>query len=652
MISEHASPLAALGGVDSGGQNVYVAQIAKNLARLGYLVDVFTRRDQTGLPEIIQWEKRVRVIHVTAGPAKFIPKEKLLPYMEQFTAFMQDFIHRQKRPYDLVHANFWMSAMVAANLKERMGLPFVVTFHALGRVRRLHQGSDDGFPDERFQIEEQVMAEADRIIAECPQDELDMRYLYQADPAKIVVVPCGFDPTEFWPLDKTLARRALGIPEDEKVILQLGRMVPRKGVDTVIRGFARLEKDYGIRGRLLIVGGDSDDPDPKKTPEIGRLQKIAKAEGVADRVTFFGQRKRETLKHYYSAADAFVSLPWYEPFGITPLEAMACGTPVIGAKVGGIKYTVCDGETGYLIPPDDPEAMSERLAHLCQNQGELKAFGQNAVRRVNDLFTWRKVTETMSRVYEEIITGNSNNGNHRLKSGARTDPEHEEAFSLNIQRGFEEAIKTLQLSQEILAAPVVEAANAIAACFARGNKVMVCGNGGSAADSQHFSGELLGRFVFPGRRSLPVMALTADTAFITAWSNDVGYEDIFARQVQAFGQPGDLLVGISTTGRSTNLIHAFNAARALDIDCVALLGGDGGDLLALANIGIVVPSSNSQRIQEVHTLILHLVCELVESRFIPEPLLSDKSLVKPVLSGSKNGWVKQTAIPIQMNPSK
>jgi D-inositol-3-phosphate glycosyltransferase len=148
------------------------------------------------------------------------------------------------------------------------------------------------------------------------------------------------------------------------------------------------------------------------------------------------------------------------------------------------------------------------------------------------------------------------------------------------------------------------------------------------------------------------MALTADTAFITGWSNDMGYEDIFARQVQAFGQPGDLLVGISTSGRSPNLIHAFKTARALDIDCVALLGGDGGDLLALADIGIVVPSSNSQRIQEVHTLILHLVCELVESRFIPEPLLTDQSLAKPVLSGSKNGWVEQTAIPVQMNPTK
>jgi D-inositol-3-phosphate glycosyltransferase len=148
------------------------------------------------------------------------------------------------------------------------------------------------------------------------------------------------------------------LPPDERVILQLGRIVPRKGVDTAVRGFARLVKHHGVAARLLIVGGESDEPDPAATPEIGRLEAIARAEGVGDRVTFVGRRGREALKYYYSAADVFVTVPWYEPFGITPLEAMACGTPVVGSNVGGIKYTARDGETGYLVPPDDPDKLA------------------------------------------------------------------------------------------------------------------------------------------------------------------------------------------------------------------------------------------------------------------------------------------------------
>lgn len=646
MISEHASPLAALGSVDSGGQNVYVAYLARNLAKLGYKVDIFTRRDNKQLPEIYLWEKGVRVIHTPAGPARRVPKEKLLPYMKSFTRYMLDYIRRQKQPYDLIHAHFWMSGLAAGKLKKALGIPFVITFHALGRVRRLHQGESDGFPDERFEIEDQIIAEADSIIAECPQDELDLLNLYNADPAKVAVIPCGFDPAELWPMDKILSRRVLGIPESERVVLQLGRMVPRKGIDNVVRGFAKMVKEYGLPGRLLIVGGESEDPNPKKTPEIGRLQTIAEKEGVADKVTFTGQRGRAALKHYFSAADVFVSTPWYEPFGITPVEAMACGTPVIGANVGGIKYTVCDGETGYLVPPKDPDALAERLAHFYQNQGERKLFGQNSVKRANDLFTWQKVTDSIAELYVDIVEVSQGNG--KVKAKAKTNGE---VGSFNtrylevIKRGFESAQSTLKLSEQTLASPCVQAANDLAKCIARGNKVMVCGNGGSAADAQHFAAELVGRFIYPDRQGMPVMALNADQAFLTAWANDVDYNQVFARQVQTFGQPGDLLIGISTSGRSKNLFQAFEAARELDIGCIALLGGDGGELLSLAHTAMVVPSSNTQRIQEVHLLLLHLLCEMVEERFVPEALLSNKPLVSIPTKG-KNGWSMQSNLPI------
>jgi glycosyltransferase involved in cell wall biosynthesis len=367
----------------------------------GHAVDVFTRRDAASLPPVVEWMPGVRVVHVDAGPPAEVAKEELLPFMGSFTDAMRRWCWRER--YDLVHANFWMSALVAAELKRRGGPPFVVTFHALGRVRRLHQGADDRFPDERLAIEDRVVAEADRLIAECPQDEEDLISLYDADPARISIVPCGFDPTEFRPLSKPLSRAALGLPPDERVLLQLGRMVPRKGVDAVIRALARLRDRHGVVARLLIVGGATDDPDPVRTPEIGRLARIAAQEGVGELVTFVGRRDRGRLRYYYSAADVFVTTPWYEPFGITPLESMACGTPVVGANVGGIKFTVRDGETGYLVPPRDPDAVAERLAHLYRHPKLLAVFGRQSIARVNALFTWGSVADAVADVYDDVL---------------------------------------------------------------------------------------------------------------------------------------------------------------------------------------------------------------------------------------------------------
>jgi D-inositol-3-phosphate glycosyltransferase len=402
LISEHASPLALIGSTDSGGQNVYVAQLARQLARLGYLVDVFTRRDAPGQEQVVEWQPNVRVIHVPAGPAHFIPKEAMLPHMEQFGRFMIRFARRQKIPYDLVHANFFMSGMVAQAIKRTLGIPFVITFHALGRVRRLSQKQADGFPDVRFAIEEKLMQDAERIVAECPQDQVDMENLYGARTDRIDVVPCGFDPDEFWPVTLD-ARQQLGFGQDEFIILQLGRIVPRKGVDNVIRATAILRQQYGLTVRLLVVGGNGEEPDPVATPELGRLMALARELGVEQCVTFTGQRQRAQLRYYYSAANVFVTTPWYEPFGITPLEAMACGTPVVGTAVGGIKTTVVDGETGCLVPPNDPEALAERLSWLHRHPHLAQRMGWAGMRRAYQHFTWRNVAAHIAEVYEKAI---------------------------------------------------------------------------------------------------------------------------------------------------------------------------------------------------------------------------------------------------------
>lgn len=416
LISEHASPLALIGGVDSGGQNVYVAHLAKQLAFLGYHVDIFTRRDAADQEIVVDWLPNVRVVNVPAGPAEFIPKELMLPHMEDFSRFMIRFARREKIHYDIVHANFFMSGIVAQRFKQATGTPFVMTFHALGRVRRLSQGQADGFPDVRFSIEESLMQDADRIIAECEQDRADMELLYAADHERIDVVPCGFDSEEFWPV--TNARDYLGLPSDEFVVLQLGRMVPRKGIDNVIEAIAALQERHGVRARLLIVGGNTTKPDPDATPEFGRLMNLAYALDVGDRVQFMGQRPRSELRYYYSACNAFVTTPWYEPFGITPVEAMACGTPVIGSAVGGIKTTVLDGHTGYLVPPKDPEALAERLAWLYHHPQIAQRLGWAGMHRAYRQFTWRKVAAQVAQVYAHVYDNDAYDNEAALDSRA------------------------------------------------------------------------------------------------------------------------------------------------------------------------------------------------------------------------------------------
>ncbi|MBO9683843.1 MAG: glycosyltransferase [Flavisolibacter sp.] len=404
FISEHASPLAVLGGVDAGGQNVYVAELAKYLSKMDYDVDVFTRWEDANTTQVVNWLRNVRVIQIKAGLIKYLPKEELLQYMPEFRRNTMKFMEREDIVYDLVHANFFMSALVAMELKEIMDIPYVVTYHALGKVRRIHQKEADKFPIERLEIEEETALRADKILAECSQDKEDLCTLYHVPEAKLAIVPCGFCPSEFYPINQSYARNYLGLDPDERIILQLGRMVPRKGVDTVIQALSRL-KTSNQKIRLLIVGGESDIPDAKLCPEIGRLRKIAGELGVASFVTFTGRRNRNVLKYYFSAADIFVTTPWYEPFGITPLESMACGTPVIGSNVGGIKYSVKNGETGYLVPPKDPEALAAKLDYLLCHKMLLKKMQVNCLRRVHKLFTWKTIADSVVKVYEEVLKG-------------------------------------------------------------------------------------------------------------------------------------------------------------------------------------------------------------------------------------------------------
>lgn len=407
LISEHASPLALAGGVDSGGQNVYVAHVAQALARRGHQVAVLTRRDRAEQAAMQPMGPGVQVFHLDAGPPRFLPKETLLPWMPAFERQALDLL-RSLAPCDVVHANFFMSGLVGLHLQRRLDLPLVVTFHALGAVRRLHQAADDGFPLERLAIERRVAHAADCVIAECPQDRQDLLQHYEVPARRITEVPCGVDLNEFRPGDMRAARAQLGLAEQDFVVLQLGRMVPRKGIDNVIHALARMPAGAAQRrARLLVVGGESDTPDEQLTPEIGRLRRLAAQLGVEDRVEFVGRRSRAQLARYYQAADVFVSTPWYEPFGITPLESMACATPVIGSAVGGIQHTVVDGVTGYLVPPKTPAILAEHLSWLRAHPQQACAMGRAGLARVRRMFTWDQVAGRLETVYRRAITDRS-----------------------------------------------------------------------------------------------------------------------------------------------------------------------------------------------------------------------------------------------------
>jgi histidinol-phosphate phosphatase family protein len=405
LVSGHASPLA---GPD-GGQHGEVARLARHLARRGHAVEVLTRRYSAALPCVAEWPDGVRVVHLPAGPPQPRRPEDLLPLMEEFTAHA---VHRARRAgYDLVHAHFFTSALVATELKRLLGIPFVVSFHELGRVRRLH-GADD-FPDRRLTIEARAVAEADRILAACPQDKADLLAHYQAPPGRVRTIPCGFDANEFAPMDRGQARAALGLDPDERLVLRPGRLAPHEGAEDAVRALARLRDEHGLEARLLVVGGEARDPDPGRTPEIARLRDVAASEGVADRVTFVGRRDRHELRAWYAAADVVVHAPWFEPSGRTVIEAMACGVPVVGSDVGGIKMAVRDGVTGLLAPPKDPAAVAACLARLFRDPDLCTRMGRRAARRARARFTWRRVGAAVERLYAEVLG---------LKTGRKPPP--------------------------------------------------------------------------------------------------------------------------------------------------------------------------------------------------------------------------------------
>ena len=402
FFSEHASPVALLGSEDAGGQNVYVDEVSRNLARLGHRVDVFTRRDSAAAPQVVDWAPGVRVVNLTAGPAEFLLKDKLWPLMPEFRDAFLRFMLRDGCRYDLAHGNFWMSGWVAADLRRRLGLPAVQIFHAMGMTKRRHQGAADTSPDGRIEVEKGVIQGVDKLIAQCPTEASELIDDYGAEREKVVVIPSAVNIERYRPLPRDEARRRIGLDTDDPVVVYVGRMLPRKDVRNLVQAVGLLAQQTDLPITLLLVGGETVEPDPVTTPEIGVLQSMAAELGILDRVVFTGKRQPDDLRLYYSAGDVAVTTPWYEPFGLTPLEAMACGRPVIGSAVGGITFTIQDGVTGYLVPPQNPRALAERLHQVLTQPEQREAMGRAARSRVEREFTWATVAERTAALYQSL----------------------------------------------------------------------------------------------------------------------------------------------------------------------------------------------------------------------------------------------------------
>jgi glycosyltransferase involved in cell wall biosynthesis/phosphoheptose isomerase len=584
MVSEHASPLATLGGVDAGGQNVFVEALSRELARRGCEVVVYTRRDAATLPRRVTLCPGVEVEHVAAGPAVELPKDDLFPHMPQFAAGLAR-AWRRERP-DIVHAHFWMSGHASLLAAESLQLPVVQTFHALGTVKRRYQGGMDTSPPQRIQIERHIAAAADRVIATCSDEVFELMRM-GADNDRIGIVPCGVDLGFFDPHGPAERRAA-----DRDRLLYVGRLVRRKGVGNVIEALPHMP------GVELVVAGGPPRAELDRDPEARRLAELARRHGVAERVDLRGRVPRESLPQLIRSADAIVSVPWYEPFGIVPLEAMACGVPVIASAVGGMIDSVVDGETGIHVPPRDPERLAEATIELLADPERRRAYGLAGAKRARRLYDWRRIGGQMLEAYDEAIAG------RHPRRGARVGRSHGSQAHL---MALSDGIASLEGQRRRLDAWGEWLGERLLA----GGRLLAAGNGGSAAEAQHLTAELVGRFEGE-RRPLSAIALHADTSSLTAIGNDYGGEEIFARQVEAHGRVGDALIAFSTSGRSENLLRAVEAANRLGLVTWAVTGPAPNPLAEACDESIAFDVASSATVQELHLVSVHLLCGAID----------------------------------------
>ena len=408
MLSYHTCPLAALGGKNTGGMNVYVRELTRFLGRAGVRVDVFTRSEDDHVPQVSHdLGYGNRVVHIPAGPQFNLPKHQLNDYTGEFAQGVLDFAKRKQFKYDLVHAHYWLSGVAGERLKKAWNVPLLQMFHTLGLMKQLvGRSAEEREGEYRIEGERQAMGAADRIIAATRAELEQLKDLYQLDADKVTIIPPGVDIHHFYPIPQDEAKEAIGISPDKRMALFVGRIEPLKGVDLLIEAMAIVKKkcvDFTCPDYLVIIGGDPDEDLADPSDEMTRLQALGQDLGLEKMVVFLGKRGQDTLPYYYSAAEVVVMPSFYESFGMVALEAMACGTPVIASKVGGLAHLIKDGETGFLVPSQDTDALAEKLRMIFVERNLKEQLGSQAAAYAKG-FQWERITQQIMQVYRELIS--------------------------------------------------------------------------------------------------------------------------------------------------------------------------------------------------------------------------------------------------------
>lgn len=391
--------------------NVYVRDLSRELGRRGIAVDIFTRQQNPDLPRIShRLGRNCRVIHLPAGPVKPYDKNQVFYHLPEFVDGMVAFAEKEGLTYHVLHSHYWLSGWVALALRERWGSPWIHMFHTLGHMKNsVAQRAGDRETDLRIQIETEIMAQTDWLVAATPLERAQMTWLYGAEPEKIRVIPCGVDLNLFNSIQSTEARAQLGLPEDHQLMLFVGRIEPLKGIDTLLRAMALVVRDFlnwQERLCLSIIGGNPDGGSDAVNDEMERLKRLRAELGIGDLVVFLGAQDQDTLNVYYSAAEMVVMPSHYESFGMVALEAMACGTPVVASKVGGLAFTVQDGITGFHVPDRDPEALAAKISLLLHDSSLRQRLGQQAAQWAQR-YHWPAVASQIVGLYHQALAQTS-----------------------------------------------------------------------------------------------------------------------------------------------------------------------------------------------------------------------------------------------------
>lgn len=400
MLSVHTCPLATLGGKETGGMNVYVRELTRELGRRGIKVDVFTRMIDPDIAPVRDMGPNARVIHLKAGPPAPCDKNEIYNYLPQFIAGVEKFRAKENLRYDLVHAHYWVSGEAGVQLAERWGVPLVQMFHTLGQMKNQVAKTDlDREVGLRIETEMHVADLADRIVAPTSTERAQLAWYYGADPEKVSVIPCGVDTQLFRPRDQHASRQRLNLPCG-RLLLFVGRIERLKGIDTLLESAALLIARPGYEDlRVLIVGGDLESN--RDNAELERVQHRALDLGIRDRVDFLGPQPQAELPYFYSAADLTIMPSHYESFGMVALESMACGTPVVASRVGGLAQLVRDGETGILVPEEEPTALAMQIHATLQHDAEREAMGARAAEYARG-FNWGTIADRVISLYDEL----------------------------------------------------------------------------------------------------------------------------------------------------------------------------------------------------------------------------------------------------------